>query len=368
MSSDPIRPPRPARVPFRAKIAAQRRRDERESDPRGTPTSATAATLDAPTMTALTADRYGGVEVLRLREIDVPVPGPTDVLVRVEAAAANPADLHLLAGQPFFLGFISNGLFRPKHRVPGSDVAGRVEAVGDEVARFRPGDEVYANLSDDGRGAFAELVAAPERVWAKKPAGIGFAAAAAVPMAGVTALQGLRDHGDLAPGMRVLVNGASGGVGGFAVQIAKAHGAEVTGVASGRNLALVRSLGADHAIDYDREDFTTAGSDYDLIFDTVANRTVDAYRRALAPTGAFVTTGFLPALAMPRLARSRRDGPRMGHMMSTPDAGDLDVLSDLLEDGRVVPRIDRIFPMTEAPDAFRYLAKGRARGKVIVLP
>jgi NADPH:quinone reductase-like Zn-dependent oxidoreductase len=318
-------------------------------------------------MTALTADRYGGVEVLDLREIEAPTPGPRDILVRVQAAAANPADLHLLAGQPFFVRFMGNGLFRPKHRVLGSDVAGHVEAVGSDVTRFRPGDAVYANLSDVGRGAFAELVAAPERVWATKPQAIDFASAAAVPMAGVTALQGLRDHGGLAPGMRVLVNGASGGVGGFAVQIAKAHGAEVTGVASARNLEAVRALGADRVIDYARDDFTAAGDVYDLVFDTVADRTVEAYRRALAPEGAFVTTGFLPALAMPRLGRARAGGPRMTNMMSTPKAEDLDVLSELIEDGRVTPRIDRSFPLGEAADALRYLSEGRARGKVVII-
>lgn len=334
-----------------------------------TPAPTEPLTAPAPaTMTAVTADRYGGVEVLGLREVDVPAVGPDGVRVRVHAAALNPADLHLLAGQPFFLRFMGNGLLRPRRRIPGSDVAGRVEAVGSNVTRFRPGDDVYANLSDVGRGAFAEFVVAPERVWAAKPAGIEFAAAAAVPMAGVTALQGLRDHGGLAPGMRVLVNGASGGVGSFAVQIAKAHGAEVAGVSSGRNLEMVRALGADHLIDYRRDDFTAADRGYDLIFDTVANRSVDAYRRALAPGGAFVTTGFLPALALPRPGRARRDGPRMVNMMSTPDASDLAVLSGLMEDGRVVPRIDRRFAVTEARDAFRYLAEGRARGKVILLP
>lgn len=353
MSNKAIRPPRP--LPFRAQGDVV--------------TSARAGTVHATaaaTMTALTADRYGGVEVVRLCEVDIPVLAPDAVRVRVHAAALNPADLHLLAGQPFFLRFMGHGLLRPRHRVPGSDVAGRVEAVGSMVTRFGPGDEVYANLSDVGRGAFAEIVAAPERVWAKKPVAIGFAAAAAVPMAGVTALQGLRDHGGLAPGMRVLVNGAAGGVGGFAVQIAKAHGAEVTGVASGRDLEAVRSLGADHVIDYGREDFTAAGRDYDLIFDTVANRTVDAYRRALAPDGVFVTTGFLPALAMPRLGRARSRGPRMVNMMATPKAEDLEILSSLLADGRLVARVDRRFPLEEAVAALRYLAEGRARGKVVV--
>ena len=315
---------------------------------------------------ALTADRYGGLEVLRMGRIELPALRPRDLQVRVRAAGLNPADLHLLAGQPFFLRFTGNGLFRPRHGVPGSDVAGRVEAVGAEVTRFRPGDEVYANLSDAGRGAVAERVVAPERVWARKPAGIDFASAAAVPMPGVTALQGLRDHGRIEPGMRVLVIGASGGVGGLAVQIAKAHGAEVTGVASSANLELVRSFGADDVVDYRAEDVTSLGRRYDLVFDTVADKSVEAYRRLLEPGGAFVTTGFLPGLAMPRLGRARREGPRMANMMSTPDAGDLELLAGMIDDRTVVPHVGRRFPLAEAVDAFRALAERETGGKVVV--
>jgi len=321
---------------------------------------------DAVTMRALTADRYGGVEVLRLRQIAVPAPGPTDVLVRVQAAAANPADLHLLAGQPFLLRFMGNGLFRPRRAVPGSDVAGRVEAVGRDVTRFRPGDAVFADLADVGRGAFAELVAAPAHAWAGVPDGVDIEAAAAAPMAAVTALQGLRDEGGIEAGRHVLINGASGGVGSFAVQIAKALGADVTGVTSTRNVELVRSLGADHVIDYRQEDFAAGGARYDLIFDTVANRAVDDYRRALTPDGAFVTTGFLPALAMPRLGAARR--PRMRNMLAKTRTADLETVAGWMASGQVVPRIDRTYALAEAADALRYLAEGRARGKVVLVP
>lgn len=315
------------------------------------------------TSAALVAGRFGGPDVLRLRDVPSREPGPRDLRVRVHAAALNPADLLALAGQPFFLRFTGLGLFRPRHPVPGSDAAGRVEAVGREVTRFRPGDEVYANLADVGRGALAHHVVAPERVWAPAPVGLDPAAAAAVPMAGVTALQGLRDHGGLTPGMRVLVIGASGGVGGFAVQIAKAHGAHVTGVAGTGNLARVRALGADDVVDYRSEDVTELGRRFDLVLDTVANRDVAAYRRLLEPGGTFVTTGFLPALAM----RRRRAGePRMVNMVATSSADDLASLTPMLEDGRIVPDVHRRFPLAEAVEALRLLAEGRARGKLVI--
>ena len=317
----------------------------------------------AATSTALVADRFGGPEVLRLAVVPLREPGPREVRVRVHAAGLNPADLLAIAGQPFFLRFTGLGLFHPRHPVPGSDVAGRVEAVGNEVSRVEVGDEVYGNLADVGRGALAHHVVAPEDVWALAPAGIHPVAAAAVPMAGVTALQGLRDHGGLKPGMRVLVIGASGGVGGFAVQIAKAYGAHVTGVASTGNLERVRSLGADEVVDYRSEDVAALGRRYDLVFDTAAKLGVDAYRALLEPDGAFVTTGFLPALAM---RRSKPGERRMVNMVSTPDADDLASLTPLLEDGRIVADVGGRFPLNEAIDALHELAEGRAHGKLVV--
>lgn len=320
------------------------------------------------TMNALVADRYGSADVLTLRALGVPKPTADDVLVRVHAAAANPADLHLLAGQPFFLRFLGAGLLRPRNRVPGSDVAGRVMAVGENVRRFRPGDAVFANLSDHGAGAFAEVVRAPERAWVKVPRGVDLEQAAATPMAAITALQGLRDGGGLQSGQKVLVHGASGGVGTFAVQIAKALGAEVTGVCSGRNVDMVRALGADRVIDYTRDDFVDEGARYDLLFDTVANRTVAEYRRALLPGGAFVTTGFLPGLALPARWREKPGDPRMRNFLSKATTEDLQIVASLLEAGSVVPVIDRRYPLERAGDALRYLAGRRARGKVVIVP
>jgi NADPH:quinone reductase-like Zn-dependent oxidoreductase len=325
--------------------------------------TSTASATTRRTATVVVADRFGGPEVLRRAEVPLREPGPREVRIRVHATGLNPADVMAVAGQPFFLRFTGLGLFRPRHPVPGSDVAGRIEAVGDEVTRFRPGDEVYGNLADVGRGGLADVIVAPEEVWAPAPVGLDPAAAAAVPMAGVTALQGLRDHGGLTPGMRVLIIGASGGVGGFAVQIAKAHGAHVTGVASTGNLERVRSLGADEVVDYRTQDVAALGRRFDLVFATVADLSVQAYQGLLEPEGTFVTTGFLPALAM---RRARPGEPRMLNMVSTPSADDLAALTPMLEDGRIVPDVDRRFPFRDAVDALREQAEGRARGKLVV--
>jgi NADPH:quinone reductase-like Zn-dependent oxidoreductase len=314
-------------------------------------------------MHAWIADRYGPPEVLAWREVDPRPLGPHGVRVRVHAAGVNPADLHALRGEPFFLRLTGLGLWRPKHAVPGTDVAGLVEAVGDAVERLRPGDAVFADLSARGRGAFAEHVVAPEEAWTPVPPGVTLEAAASAPMAAVTALQGLRDAGGLEPGQAVLVHGASGGVGTFAVQIAAALGARVTAVASARNLDLVRSLGAERALDYATEDFTATGDRYDLVFDTVGNRSVADVRRALQGDGAFVTTAFLPALAGPR----RRPGPRMTNLLARPDPADLARVADLLASRAVVPVVDRRLPLWAAVDALNHVATRRARGKVVLV-
>ncbi|MEZ4639080.1 MAG: NAD(P)-dependent alcohol dehydrogenase [Caldilineaceae bacterium] len=255
-------------------------------------------------MQAMTHNRYGSPDVLQFADIATPTPKDNEVLVRVHAAAVNPADWHLLHGQPFMVRF-SSGLRRPKHPVPGSDVAGVVEAVGKDVTRFRPGDAVFGDLSGASRGAFAEYVAAPEDVGdeAHRP---DLVQAAAAPMTAVTALQGLRDHGRIQAGQRVLVNGASGGVGSFAVQIARRLGPR-SPVAGTSARKLVRSLEADHVIDYKQEDFTQSGQRYDLIFDVVGNRTVAEYRQALTPTGRFVTTAFFGAGVAWSSAQHRRE-------------------------------------------------------------
>jgi len=318
-------------------------------------------------MHAWIADRYGPPEVLAWREVPQRELAPHEVRVRVHAASVNPADLHLLRGEPFFLRLTGLGLWRPRHRVPGSDVAGVVEAVGRSVRAFAPGEAVFADLSARGRGAFAETIVAGEEAWIHVPSGVSLDAAASAPMAAVTALQGLRDAGALAPGHEVLVHGASGGVGTFAVQIAVALGARVTAVASERNLDLVRSLGAARAIDYAAEDFTASGDRYDLIFDTVGNRSPADLRRALRPEGAFVTTAFLPALAGPRWGGAAARGPRMVNLLARSTRRDLVAIGDLLASGAVVPVVDRRYPLRQAVDALRHVATRRARGKVVLV-
>lgn len=313
-------------------------------------------------MRAIVATRYGGPEVLELRERPIPTPGPRDALVRVHAAGINPADLHLLRGEPAVLR-LGSGWRRPRRDVPGADVAGRVEAVGAEVTALRPGDAVFADLSRAGRGAFAAYALAPAAAWTRMPPGLAFEAAAATPMAAVTALQGLRDHGTLAPGQRVLVNGASGGVGSFAVQLARAMGARVTGVSSSRNLALVASLGAERALDYAVRDFTREGRTYDLVFDAAGNRTVADLRRALAPSGVLVSTAFLPGL----LLAGMRPGPRrLRAMLARPDPDDLAHVAGLLALGAIAPVLDRTYALEQAPDALAYVAQRHARGKVVL--
>lgn len=313
-------------------------------------------------MKAMIFTSYGTPDVLELVEIPRPIPAPNELLVEVVATAVNRADAHVLSGMLRF----STGLLKPKHPVLGSDVAGRVAAVGQDVTQFRVGDAVYGDLSGVGRGGFAEFVTAPESVFAPMPANLTFAEAAAVPMTAVTALQGLRDRGRIQPGQQVLINGASGGVGTFAVQIAKALGAEVTAVASTRNLALISHLGADHTIDYTQEDFASGARRYDLIFDTVGNRSLSEIRRALTPRGTFVTTAFLPGILLmgPWLARS--EGKRFVNLMAKPRQADLLVLTEWLEAGTAVAVIDHCTPLPDLPDALNHLRSGHARGKVIV--
>ncbi|MBW7882521.1 MAG: NAD(P)-dependent alcohol dehydrogenase [Caldilineaceae bacterium] len=316
-------------------------------------------------MKAMIYTEYGSPDVLQFKEVPAPTPKDNEVLVQVHAASVNQGDWYLLRGEPFLVR-PESGLLKPKHPILGADVAGRVTAVGRDVKRFQPGDEVFGDLSANGRGGFAEYVAAPETAWAPKPAGVPFEKAAAVPTAAVTALQALRDKGQIQPGQTVLINGASGGVGTFAVQIARAFGAEVTAVCSTSKVDMVRALGADRVIDYTQEDFAQNGQRYDLIFDTVGNRSVAEYRQALHPKGAFVTCAFLPALIFlgPWLAMT--GGQRMANMLARPNNQDLAFLNELLEAGKVVPVIDRCYPLSEVAEALRYLGKGQARGKVVI--
>jgi NADPH:quinone reductase-like Zn-dependent oxidoreductase len=325
-------------------------------------------------MLAFTYEKYGPPDTLRMVVVDRPVPGTRDVLVKVQATSVNPADWHSMRGKPAF-SRITLGLRRPKHQILGVDIAGQVEAVGGDVTRFTPGDEVYANLLNDGYGGFAEYVSVPADLVSFKPASLSFEEAAAVPMAAVTALQGLRHHGEIQPGQKVLINGASGGVGTFAVQIAKSYGAEVTGVTSTRNIDLVRSLGADHVVDYTTTDFTRSGRRYDLILDAVGNRSVRDLRRALADGGTAAVTGFTTVAKLIRVSllggtgpgtpsswRRRTDIAMVSARVSTAD---LELLSALIEAGTMRPTIDRRYPFPEIPAAIAYLEQGHARGKVV---
>jgi NADPH:quinone reductase-like Zn-dependent oxidoreductase len=314
-------------------------------------------------MKAFVYERYGPPERLRMAEVDTPVPAADQVLVKVLAASVNAADWHILRGKPLF-SRATLGLLRPKHQVLGVDVAGQIEAVGRDATGFEPGDQVYANLLDHGYGGFAEYAAVPVGVMASKPAGLSFEEAAAVPMAATTALQGLGRHGELRPGQRVLINGATGGVGSFAVQLAKAAGAEVTGVTSTPNLELVRSLGADQVIDYTTSDVTGGGRRYDRILDTVGNRTVAELRRMLAEGGKAAVTGFTSVRRL--LGVSLRGGKDVAQVQAHVTAGDLERLSGLIEAGKLHPRIDRRYRFADLPAAIAYLEQGHARAKVVV--
>jgi NADPH:quinone reductase-like Zn-dependent oxidoreductase len=314
-------------------------------------------------MRAFIYEKYGPPETLRMAEVDKPAPNAGEVLVKVLAASVNAADWHVLRGKPLF-SRATLGLLRPKHRILGVDIAGQVEAVGSGVTRFKPGDEVYANLLDHGYGGFAEYVAVPLDVVSLKPASLSFEEAAAVPMAAVTALQGLRHHGELQPAQQVLINGATGGVGSFAVQLAKASGTEVTAVTSTGNLDLVRSLGADHVVDYATTDFTRSGRRYDLILDTVGNRSVPDLRRALAPGGKAAVTGFTSMRRL--LGVSLRGGKDIAQVQAHVTTEDLELLSELIAAGKLRPQIDRRYPFADIPAAIAYLEQGHAKAKVVV--
>jgi len=322
-------------------------------------------------MRAIVRCDYGGPGVVQLQELEKPTPGPDEVLVRVRAASVNPLDWHFMEGTPYFAR-LGMGLRKPKSIRLGVDFAGTVEAVGANVKKLRPGDEVFGGRT----GAFAEYVAVREdRAVAPKPTNLTFEEAAAVPIAAVTALQALRDQGKVQPGQKVLINGASGGVGTFAVQIARALGADVTGVCSTRNVALVRSLGADRVIDYTREDFTTTGQRWDVILDNVGNHSLRECRRALAPNGRYVMVGGQPGQwidplprALGALVLSRFVSQDLRMFLAELNGRDLAVLGELMQAGKVKPVIDRRYPLGEASAALRYVEAGHARGKVVLTP
>jgi len=315
-------------------------------------------------MKAFVAEKYGPPEVLRMAEVEKPGPVADEALVQVLAVSVNPADWRLMRAKPFFAR-ATMGLLRPKHRLPGGDVAGRVEAVGSGVTKFKPGDEVFANLLDHGLGGFAEYVSVPVEVMSLKPTNLSFEEAAAVPMAAVTALQGLRHHGEIQAGQRVLINGASGGIGTFAVQIAKSYNSKVTGVTSTANIDLVGSLGADHIIDYTTTDLFESGRRYDLILDTIGNLSVRDLRRGLAEGGKAAVIGFTSVAKL--LSVSLRGGKDIAQVAAHVTTKDLEFLANLIEAGRVHPQIDRRYRFVELPAAITYLEQGHARGKVVVV-
>lgn len=313
-------------------------------------------------MKAIVQDIFGSPDVLRLEEVDAPAVGPDDVLVRVRAASVNPADWHAMRGSPWFARPMF-GMLKPKQRTPGVDLAGVVEAVGANVTDFRPGDEIFGARN----GSLAELVCGGKNFIAK-PASLSFEQAGSVAIAGCTALQALRDKAGLQAGQRVLVNGAAGGVGTFAVQIAKSMGAHVTGVCSTRNVELVRSLGADEVVDYTADDFTRGGEPYDVIVDLIGNRSTSDLRRALTPKGTAVLIGGEGRLVemLTPLVVGRFVSQRLVSFIAKITKEDLAELSELAEAGKLTPVVDRTYPLSEAPEAIRYLETGHARGKVVV--
>ncbi len=321
-------------------------------------------------MKAIVYTEYGSPDVLQLKEVEMPSPKDNEILVKVQAASLNAGDWHALRGTPF-LQRLESGFPKPKNTILGADVAGQVEAIGKKVKGFQPGDEVYGDLYWCGFGAFAEYVCIPEKLLALKPANISFEEAAAVPQAAFSALHALRDIGQIQPGQKVLINGASGGVGTFAVQIAKSFGAEVTGVSSTQNLEMVRSIGADHVIDYTQENFTQNGQGYDLIVDMVANHPMSVLKRSLNPKGICVIVGFSTLIHMLKVTllgpwMSRGGTKKIGMLMPAENENDFSVMKELLESGKVVPVIDREYSFSEIPEAIRYLEKGRARGKIVI--
>jgi NADPH:quinone reductase-like Zn-dependent oxidoreductase len=321
-------------------------------------------------MKAIVQDVYGNSDVLQLRDVQQPVPGDGEVLIRVRAAGVDQGVWHLMTGRPYLIRLFGFGLRKPKFPVRGREVAGVVEAVGAGVTRFEPGDEVFGTCE----GSFAEFVCAREDRVATKPANLTFEEAAVAPISAVTALQAVRDAGQISTGQKVLIIGAGGGVGSFAVQVAKAFGAEVTGVCSTGKVELVRSLGADHVIDYTQDDFARAGLLYDVILDTAGNRALSVLRKALKPRGTLVivggegggnlTGGFERSMAAPLV--SMFSGQKFKGLVSTENYRDLEAVTTLIEAGSVKPAVDKVYPLVEAPAAVEYMHEGRARGKVVV--
>ncbi|HKP51209.1 MAG TPA: NAD(P)-dependent alcohol dehydrogenase [Chloroflexia bacterium] len=318
-------------------------------------------------MKAVVYTEYGPPDVLQLKEVAKPTPTDDEVLIKIQAVSLNRSDWEGLIGKPFYARF--GGLRKPGRQILGSDIAGRVEVVGKNISRLKPGDEVFGDILSS-MGGFAEYVCVREKALALKPATMTFEQVASIPQAGVIAVQGIRDKGQVQPGQKVLINGAGGGTGSFAVQLAKLYGAEVTGVDNTGKLDFMRSLGADHMIDYTREDFTRNGEQYDLILDVIAHRSLFAYKRALKPNGSYFAVGgsvatFLQILLLGPLIR-RTTGKKIRVLIVQPNIKDMLYITELYEAGKIVPVIDRRYPLSEVPEALRYLGEGRAKGKVII--
>ena len=320
-------------------------------------------------MKAIISEKYGPPETLRLEEVEVPTPKDGEVLIKVHASSLNAADFEILRGA-WSARF--TGLRRPGHRIPGSDVAGVVESIGTNTTKFKPGDEVVGDLFMSGFGAFAEYVCAPEKALAKKPDAMSFEQAATYPQAGIIALQALRDKKQIQPGQKVLINGAGGGMGTFAVQIAKYYGAEVTGVDSAMKLDMLQSIGAEHVIDYMKENYTESDQCYDVILDTVANRSLSNYDRVLCPEGLFVMVGgsrraIFQAIVLGPL-KSRRSNKSLGLNLwgKGYNEKDMEFFGELLASGKVQPVIDRVYSLDEVPEAYRYLEEKQAIGKLVI--
>jgi NADPH:quinone reductase-like Zn-dependent oxidoreductase len=318
-------------------------------------------------MKAVVYTKYGSPDVIQIKDVEKPEPTDDEMLIKIHAASVNAYDWHFLTADIFLIRLMGGGLLKPKNTRLGADIAGRVEAVGRNVNQFQPGDEVFGDI---GHGGFAEYACAPESRLALKPVNLSFEESAAVPMAALTALQGLRDEGQIRPGQKVLINGASGGVGTFAVQIAKSFGAEVTAVCSPRNLEQARSIGADQVIDYTREDFTQNGQQYDLILAANGYHSLSDYRRALTPQGIYVMAGGSTAQIFEAMLlgswMSKKGGKKLGGVSAKVDQKDLGFIKELIEAGKVVPVIDKRYPLSEAAEALRYLGAGHARGKVVI--
>ncbi|MBL8078320.1 MAG: NAD(P)-dependent alcohol dehydrogenase [Anaerolineales bacterium] len=317
-------------------------------------------------MKAVVYEKYGSPDVTQFKDIEKPTPKDDEVLIKIHAASVNAYDWHFLTADIFLIRFMGGGLLKPKNTRLGADMAGRIETVGKNIRQFQPGDEVFGMV----KGSFAEYTCAPESALALKPVQTSFNEAAAIPMAAITALQGLRDEGQIRAGQKVLINGASGGVGTFAVQIAKSFGAEVTAVCSTRNLEQARSIGADHVIDYTKEDFTKSGQQYDLVFAANGYHSLSAYKRALTPKGIYIMAGgsmvqIFQSMLMGSMM-SETNGRRMSGVSAKRNQNDLVFIKELFESGKVKSVIDRQYPLSETAEALRYLGAGHARGKVVI--